>query len=208
MKNNTIILIMLTILLIGFNAKLLLKAKDQESASNSKYKELQKELEQNEKRYRNNFHFETQNEQLYLDKNLKLIGIDGDTVFAKNVFNNAKLVLRYTESNCRMCIDAEHDILIQNANNIKENVAVLSTYDRLRGAFMDAKKLAKSGLKNIEIYLVPYALKLPLEQQNIPYYFVVNKNLRVSSLLVPAKEDPKLSMHYVKSILKNLNHEK
>jgi len=164
--------------------------------------DLEKKLNDLEQNYHNKFFNEKQNENLQFNKNLKLITINRDTVLAKNVLKN-KLVLRYNESNCRLCVDSEIDILIKNASLISDEVCIVATYSKFRGIVVDKRKFDKNKLKNIKIYWVSSNLKLPLEKQNIPYYFYLNSNLTLGNVFIPMKERPKLSQIYLKFALKN-----
>ena len=164
--------------------------------------DLEKKLNDLEQNYNNKFFNEKQNENFPFNKNLKLITINRDTVLANNVLKN-KLVLRYNESNCRLCVDSEIDILIKNASLFTDEVCVVATYNKFRGIIVDKRKFVNNGLNNIKIYWVSSNLNIPLEKQNIPYYFYLNSNLTLNNVFIPMKEYPKLSQTYLKFALKN-----
>jgi len=155
------------------------------------------------KKNHDKFYNEKQNENLKLNGNTKLITIDRDTILLKNIFKKNKLVIRYKQSNCRVCINAELDVLSKNASLISDEICIIASYDKFRGVFTEKRKLLKKGLKDVEIYLLKEELNIPLEKQNTPYYFYTNSNLIVSNLFIPEKENPQLSNIYLKFFIKN-----
>ncbi len=159
-------------------------------------------LHEIEKIFQNKFFNEKQNENLRLSKSLKLITINRDTVLAKDELKN-KLVLRYNESNCRLCVDSEIDILIKNVSLITNEICIVATYNKFRGIVVDKRRFVKNGLKNVKIYWVSSNLKIPIEKQNVPYYFYLNSNLTLSNVFIPMKEYPELSQTYLKFALTN-----
>lgn len=60
------------------------------------------------------------------------------------------------------------------------------------------------GLKNIPIYLIQEDQSgIPMDENNVPYYFQVNRDLVINNFFIPIKEIPKLSENYLKYALKN-----
>ena len=103
-----------------------------------------KELQSQQKRLndikQNNyakFYNEQQNENTLLNKDLQLITVNRDTVFAKDLFKTNKLILSYRESNCRTCIDAELAILTKNAQKINNTVCIIASYENFRGVIVE-----------------------------------------------------------------------
>lgn len=178
------------------------------SAIKSNYEEnLTKNEEQlkiKEKTHTNLFIVENENENLNLRDDLKLITIEGDTIFAKNAFKSSSIVLRYSVLNCGDCVNAEFKNLEMYAKKFSKQITIITYYKRIRGLIMDYKKLQKQGLDNITMYMLPdNKLDIPLENHNIPYYFHINPDLRINNVFIPLKEQPRLSEYYLKYSFKN-----
>lgn len=200
MKNKFFFLIVISLIL--FNAFLLFN-------NNSKKEETNVYLNSLKSVYEDKFIVEKQNENLKLDKNLKLLTVDGDSVLVKDIFNNNKIVLKYSLLNCGACIDAEYQVLRELSKNFDNELCIIAYYDRVRDLIGDYKKLKEIGLDEVTIYLIPDdKLGVPLDKQNIPYYFLIDNDLTMTNLFIPMKESPKLSINYLKSNLKNVFNKK
>ena len=121
-----------------------------------------------------------------------------------DVFKNKQVVLRYSVLNCGDCIDAETAILASMKDRISGEIVIITYFEKIRGLIFDYKKLEKLGLKDIPIYLlVDNKLGIPLEKQNLPYYFNIDSNLNMSNFFIPIKEKPRLSNSYLNFSFKN-----
>lgn len=161
-------------------------------------------LKEVETMYENKFIVEKENDNLKLDENIQLINVKGDTLLAKDVFKNKQVVLRYSVLNCGDCIDAETAILASMKDRISGEIVIITYFEKIRGLIFDYKKLEKLGLKDIPIYLlVDNKLGIPLEKQNLPYYFNIDSNLNMSNFFIPIKEKPRLSNSYLNFSFKN-----
>ncbi|TGV03428.1 hypothetical protein [Flavivirga rizhaonensis] len=154
--------------------------------------------------YDDKFIVEKQNESLKLDKNLKLLTIEGDTILVKDIFKSNKIVLKYSLFNCEACIQAEYKILAEFNSVIMDQVCIIAYYDRVRDLIGDYSKLKQIGLDKIPMYLIQNdKFGIPIDEQNTPYYFQINSDLMMSNFFIPIKEKPKLSEYYLKFGLKN-----
>ena len=159
----------------------------------------EKQLADTEKLYENNIIATKENENLKLNKELKLITIEGDTIFAKDAFKNNNLILRYSVLNCGDCVDAEFKNLERFARKFTNRITIITYHERIRGLIMDYKKLQELGLDNVTVYMLPNnQLSVPLEKHNIPYYFHITPDLTIHNVFIPLKEQPKLSEYYLK----------
>ena len=195
------------IALIVFNSVLAYKIKSNTTEFTMIYSLLNKKLDKNKSatiKFEHNFIREQENENLQLDANSELLDIVGNKVFAKDIFKKNSLVFRFSELNCGDCIDAEIDALIKNKDKIKKDVILIAYYQNPRDLFVFYKEFQKKGLVNFDMYLSPNkGLGIPLDLQNIPYYFCVNSNLIMNNFFIPQKEKPKLSQVYLDYTSKN-----
>jgi hypothetical protein len=134
------------------------------------------------------------NENLKLSKNLKLINIDGDTLLAKDLSFKNKIVLRYSILNCGDCVDEEFNILEKNKSLFSNNLIIIAY----------RKKLQKMGIDNVNLYLLlDNDIGIPLEKENIPYYFYLANDLSMTNFFIPLREYPHLSNNYLKYTFQN-----
>lgn len=144
------------------------------------------------------------NENLKLSKNLKLINIDGDTLLAKDLSFKNKIVLRYSILNCGDCVDEEFNILEKNKSLFSDNLIIITYHKNLRSFLMDWKKLQKMGIDNVNLYLLlDNDIGIPLEKENIPYYFYLANDLSMTNFFIPLREYPHLSNNYLKYTFQN-----
>lgn len=204
MKKTSFIII---IILIVLNSILAYKIKSNNTEFTTIYSFLNKKLDKNKNEvltFEHNFIREEENKNLQLDGNLELLDIAGKTVLAKDVFKTNSLVLRFSELNCGECIDAEIKALLDNKDKIKTDVILIAYYQNPRDLFVFYKEFQKKGLTNIKMYLSPdKGLAIPLDKQNVPYYFCVNSSLIMNNFFIPQKEKPKLSQVYLDYTSKN-----
>lgn len=152
----------------------------------------------------NEFIIGKESENSTLDPLLKLVNLDGDTIFVKDVITKDQIVLRYSVLNCGECVDAEFEVLKKNAELFSGEIVIITYYERIRGLITTYRKLQKMGLTKLKIYLVPDdKLGIPMDKYNIPSYFHVNKDLKMTNFFIPEKTNAKLSEAYLKLTLRN-----
>ena len=108
---------------------------------------------------------------------------------------NNQLVLRYNEDNCSSCIDHSLEALLEYKDAIGiDNILIIATVknNRKLKAFID-----KFENLNIQIINTESDINLPIEDYNIPYFFVMNKDLKIKMLFVPIKELPDNTARYL-----------
>src|SRR5699024_4166287 len=106
-------------------------------------------------------------------------------VKAKDIWSKGQLVFRYSSLNCRACIDAEYDQLIELSNLIEGSdhpISIVAFQDNLRDLYVDQKWAEKEGLKGIDFYLLlEDRLGIPMDENNEPYYFQIAPDLTISN---------------------------
>ena len=142
-----------------------------------------------------------QNYGLSIDKGLNLKSEEDTTSFVELVEKyNKLLIFRYSELNCMACVEKEIIYLIDFVERYNTKLVILSSYTNERDLYLFKRinRISDYIVYNIE----EGVLKLPVENLNIPYYFVLDSNYRAINLFVPDKNFPERSVKYLNSIAK------
>ena len=111
------------------------------------------------------------------------------------------LVLRYSYLNCRSCVDNAIARLLEFTNQ-NDDIDVL-----LLGSYQNNKdlKIFKQINKNVaNVYMIKH-LEVPIEDENIPYLFILDEDMQILDLFIPRKEIPELTREYLEKIKKILD---
>ena len=128
----------------------------------------------------------------------------GKLIRMDSIFKTPKLVFRFSQSNCDMCIENE----IKHLKNLDMGENVIGLANNIRMV-----KLAKQKYQiHFPIYFLPPSLNNPIlprakEEAGMPYLFYVDQYLRAHYLFTPSKQFPEISRQYLAEIktLKNNN---
>ena len=113
-----------------------------------------------------------------------------------------KLVFRYTENMCQLCVDQEIDFLKELSLEIgPENIVVLASYRNLK-FLKNAKAFSDYHIKPFNIK--PNAMANMLEKVDNPYLFVTDESLEMKMIYVPEKNIPSMSQKYYEIIKKKV----
>lgn len=105
------------------------------------------------------------------------------------------LVFRYTTLVCMSCVEKISDVLKKfQEENENIEVIVLATYRP------NEELMFKSICKPHKNVYTVSALNLPLEKENVPYFFLLDKDLNVSNTFIPEAGMPKLTKAYLERI--------
>ncbi len=130
--------------------------------------------------------------------------MDGKLIRMDSIFKTPKLVFRFSQTNCDMCIEAEMKHL--KSLNMEENVICLASYNNIRMV-----KLAKQQYQvQFPIYFLPlnlnnFVLPRAKEESGMPYFFYVDQHLHAHYLFTPSKQFPEISKRYIAKF-KTLKH--
>lgn len=106
------------------------------------------------------------------------------------------LVLRFSETNCNICIDTEVENLLKFSKKVDSvNIVLIGSYSNERARWMRKSKFKIFNLRD-------QVLGLPLDDQNVPYYFILDEDLSAKSVFIPFKELPGLTEKYFELIYK------
>jgi|AntAceMinimDraft_15_1070371.scaffolds.fasta_scaffold04292_6 hypothetical protein len=134
--------------------------------------------------------------------NIFLYSDDNDSITFTNLIKQNKklLVFRYSELNCMACIDKEVLNLKQFLKNSNVKIIIIATYSSMRDLYLFKRinQIPKAKIYNIK----NQQMGLPIEKNNIPYYFVAETNFVAGKFFVPNKLFPEYSQKYLSEINK------
>lgn len=124
----------------------------------------------------------------------ELLDAEGSRTHLSALFNKNeyKLIFKFSTQNCASCIESELENIVNVAKEIgKEHIVILTEGDGLRqvSAFMVERNV------KISTFLICEKIGV-LEKYNIPFVFVMNKDLQVRMLYIPIKELQGFSEQY------------
>lgn len=121
-----------------------------------------------------------QNEGLILNSQTPLIEDGKGTHMMVDIIKNKTLVIRFSQLNCQACIEAIKPLL----KGLKtKQVVVFADYTNKRFLKEFKKGLNESWrLFNVKL------LNIPMDDLNIPYFFVLDEEMRLSHVFIPHKE--------------------
>lgn len=122
-----------------------------------------------------------------------LVNLNNDTVFLKNL-ETPTLIIKYSELNCQICVDS----ILKITNKLKEKnfpyfYVADYKYKRDLILFKRVNKIAES------IYSTN--IKSHFDTLNIPYVYIIDKDLVQKSVFIPKKDDIKKFQKYLNEVL-------
>lgn len=129
-----------------------------------------------------------------LDSHLQLFSLKGDSISLSQIKKkDYTLVFRYSTLCCMACVDDILEILKNYAkDNVDVEILLLTTY-HLR---MDYQTFRLVSSKFSNVYNVE-SLNIPIEDEAVPYLFILDKDLRVVDMFIPRRELPNLIEQYL-----------
>lgn len=122
------------------------------------------------------------------------------------VDDNEKLVFKFSPSNCSSCIQSSFAALKKIANIISDNQIIIIADKANR---REIQALSNSMHLRYPIYLVDEKeFNDILREENIPFTFVIGRDLIMKDLFIPMKELPEFSDMYYRVIWKKYFYEK
>jgi len=116
-----------------------------------------------------------------LGKNIILTTENNKKIRLASIINKPTLVLRYSEFVCQSCVDNQIELLKKFGEETGEqNVLIISTYDEIRNLII----FKRANQLNMDIYNIE-KLKIPLDSENIPYYFVIDESFTIKHVFIP-----------------------
>jgi len=136
-------------------------------------------------------------EQIKFSPYQKLIKENGDSIVLSNlVGEKPKLIFRYSELNCNVCVDAQLALIKTFIEKYgEENLIMISSY-KFRKTVYQFKIL--NNIRN-EIFNVDF-LNQSIDNLNTPYYFILDNTYIPKMMFIPEKAFPEDTEEYFKKI--------
>jgi len=116
------------------------------------------------------------------------------TELKSQIAEGMKLVFRYNENNCNVCVEQALLPLMKYSPEIGiENILILTTYQNVRILQVYLNKYAPG----IKVFNTSENLEIPIENWDTPYFFVTDKSLKAQSVFIPAKEISGYTQEYL-----------
>ncbi|WP_147677886.1 redoxin domain-containing protein [Algibacter pacificus] len=153
--------------------------------------------------------FEVKNDNTII-KDFTLYDENNNTLNISDLLIGKKLIFRFAEINCNVCIVNEFENIKKHINNYElspKDLIIISSYQNPNSLHI-FKRLNK--LNEFHIYnLKNNVLKnIELDSLNIPYFFVLDKNFIISNSFIPIKGANNRTSNYLKNITKELKTRK
>lgn len=115
--------------------------------------------------------------------------------------NNCFLVCRISEFDCEQCANYAVQKMMKHINDSTLNIKMLlfGQYNNENSIKIIRDNYSEMG--EMDCYYVPN-LNLPIDDRNIPYYFVVDKTLKVSDVFAPDRMTAQLTDIYFSEMKK------
>ena len=118
-----------------------------------------------------------------------------EELFGEN--RDRMIICRFSELHCQECVIYSIVKLIEFSEKItKDNILFLGAYDDNRSFNIFRKQL---GIHFMKAYNV-LQLDIPIEDLGVPYFFILDRSLKVSNVFVPEKLTPELTNQYLEII--------
>ncbi|WP_320935182.1 hypothetical protein [Bacteroides nordii] len=139
----------------------------------------------------------------FLNPQMRLYSEQGDSLCLMDIKKKRRtLVLRYSAHSCSTCVADLLGLIksfIQENHNIE--ILLFTTFQTNE----EMKKLYHINRFLPDIYNV-YSMDLPMEKELVPYFFLLDEDLRVLDIFIPHKELPHLTKRYLDKIKEVCNN--
>ena len=122
--------------------------------------------------------------------------------FSEKLKRSPILIFRFWGSNCQTCIDTEIQRMVQSLTEVDPDKVIILVSDK---NVNDLSYFKKVNRVKFEILLVEKEdIKIPMEQYNIPYLFILSPDGFINSVFIPERNENKFSEQYYSLIKKIL----
>jgi hypothetical protein len=132
-----------------------------------------------------------------IDGNIKLFDLQNNsTALLRVVKNHPILIFKYSSLNCNVCVDEQITLLKKLGDKIgTENILILTNYNSPRELIL----YLRINQINIKVFNLNEVALTPIDK-NVPYYFILDKDLLLKMLFIPTKGDINLTKQYFEKI--------
>ncbi len=122
----------------------------------------------------------------------------------KNVFGGRKTLIYYfSKLYCTVCVESQIEVIKAVFANDSTNIVLLANSSNYKELYVLRQTL---GLK-CPIYKVDQDLNLPCDSIRMPYFVLLDENLKVVNAFITMKERMNYSIHYLKSMYRYFHSE-
>lgn len=134
-----------------------------------------------------------------LNSKLLLQKEKGEKVAFSKVVKKQVLVFRYSELNCQSCVDAMLTQLQKNKKFNNSNTLLLAWYNNPSYLY----QFKRMNRLNLNVFSIK-TTSLPPDTLNIPYFYLLDKDLKVSNVFIPEEGDTASVASYLIFVEKRL----
>ncbi|MDR9418794.1 hypothetical protein [Gracilimonas sp.] len=143
------------------------------------------------------------NSNLEIDRKSVLKHQSSFLTFSDLLETEYKLFFNFSDINCTTCINQEVKNIKLFSDSVGVDRIVLLANYRNERALTIFKRM--NGLKNKIYNLDSSTLGLPIENYNLPFYFIANESGIAKHVFVPEKERADLSRKYYQSMISKMD---
>lgn len=143
---------------------------------------------------RNNLYWNLEYEKSAAQTQL-LTDTTGNELPISKVVRKPTLVFRYSDRNCHDCIRFGIAKLNELTDTAKIEAVILSQYDEVHSLKTKGRIFNPGNLPMYDIARIT-----PIDDLNVPYFFILNEDSTIGELFVPEKLFPSLTERYLKTI--------
>lgn len=129
---------------------------------------------------------------------LYVTDVQGNRKMIMDIVNGNRLVLRYSELNCGVCVEEQIKTLNQYASSIGvNNILLLTTYQ----SEIYMRRFKKANRIKFPIYKLSSQGDSIFKDLGLPYFFTLTPNdNRISNMYIPLEENPEHTNKYLDKI--------
>lgn len=182
-----------------FNLAIIFKQKNDKTILIEEKDNLTKEIEHNKKRIfflKETIDLYSLFDDIQLPNNLQLINEHGEAIMLQSLLTERDLrVFRVSENHCISCIQLFNEIINSKLELSHENLICISDYNT-------KKKLTfYKNMLNLKMPIyICNDLNIPIEKEEKPYFFLLDKELKIHQLFFPLYSESENSEKYIQMI--------
>jgi len=132
-----------------------------------------------------------------ISEGLNLADEKGKKYKIKEKLSTKKLIFRYSELQCNLCVEKQIIYLKKYKDKIGiDNILILADYSNLRNLII----FKRVNSLDIPVYNLSKKMSLELEKKDLPYFFVVDNSLIAKDYFIPIKEIKNYTDNYLNTM--------
>jgi hypothetical protein len=141
------------------------------------------------------------NDNIRISKPSGLISIDGDSLIGRSNKGKRRIIFRYTITNCHDCVTSEFEAIQQvlSENPLLGDRLCIMTFYNNNSVMADDLRELRNRKVNIPIFICQHLNTVPLEEENLPYYFVLENDSIIRNVFICHHAKPNLTKAYLNS---------